>query len=75
MSVSDNQQGGSRKDQQELPVSSPCVSVCALDNSDICTGCYRSADEIRLWGVMSNQERRQTLSKAYSREKLVNPFL
>jgi len=71
MSYSKNQGGG----QNERPVSSPCVSVCALDNEDICTGCYRSADEIRLWGLMTNQEKRDTLTKAYDREKLVNPFL
>ena len=25
---------------------SPCISVCVLDENDICVGCFRSADEI-----------------------------
>lgn len=57
------------------PVASPCVSVCALNDEDICTGCYRTADDIRLWGVMNNQEKRDAISKALEREKKVNPFL
>jgi len=58
-----------------LPVASPCISICALDGDDVCTGCYRSADEIRLWSLMNNEERRETIRKAYYREKNVNPFL
>ncbi len=30
----------------ERPVASPCVSICALDEQDICTGCQRTAAEI-----------------------------
>ena len=30
----------------ERPVASPCVSICALDEQDICTGCQRTVDEI-----------------------------
>lgn len=60
---------------EEAPIASPCISVCALNHEDICTGCYRSADDIRLWGTMNNQERRASIEKAHGREKLVNPFL
>ena len=35
----------------ERPVKSPCVSVCALDEQDICIGCQRTAAEITLWAV------------------------
>jgi uncharacterized protein len=56
-------------------VSSPCVSVCVLDEKDTCTGCYRSAEEIRLWSVMSNGEKRETIKRALEREKRVNPFM
>lgn len=34
----------------ERPVASPCVSICALDEQDICTGCQRTAGEITRWG-------------------------
>jgi predicted Fe-S protein YdhL (DUF1289 family) len=33
------------------PVPSPCVSVCQMDESGgLCLGCFRTLDEIRLWG-------------------------
>lgn len=44
-----------------LPVSSPCVQICALGADDICIGCERSADEISRWGLMTNDERHQVL--------------
>ncbi len=56
-------------------VASPCISICALDESDICTGCYRSADEITQWSSLSNDKKREVILKAYQREKKVNPFL
>ena len=30
-------------------IPSPCISVCLLDNNDVCVGCYRTADEITEW--------------------------
>lgn len=49
-------------------VSSPCVSICALDDNDICVGCHRSGDEITRWSQMSNEERRDVLRKVAERE-------
>ena len=54
---------------------SPCVSICALDEDDICVGCYRSADEIRQWRNLSNKDKKQVLDIARERERKVNPFL
>jgi len=34
-------------------VRSPCISVCVLDENDICDGCYRSAQEITDWIELS----------------------
>lgn len=53
----------------EKPVRSPCVSICALDDDDICTGCQRSATEITQWGRMSNDERRAVLVRCHERAK------
>lgn len=53
----------------ERPVRSPCVSVCALDDHDMCTGCQRTAAEITRWGRMSNDERRAVLKLAHERAK------
>lgn len=60
---------------QEQPVKSPCISVCALDSEGMCTGCFRTGDEIRLWGGYTNTQRLEVLNLAYEREKKVNPFL
>ena len=49
-------------------VSSPCVSICALDEQDICIGCHRTGDEILRWTQMSNEERREVLRKVAERE-------
>ncbi|WP_407295731.1 DUF1289 domain-containing protein [Stutzerimonas zhaodongensis] len=61
--------------QQEKPVASPCVSICALDDDDICTGCQRSIDEIRRWGRMDNVERREVLLLAHERARAAGLLL
>lgn len=48
---------------RERPVGSPCVSICALDENDICIGCQRTGDEILYWTRMNNEERRAVLSQ------------
>ncbi len=53
----------------DKPVGSPCVSLCALDEDDVCVGCQRSADEIRRWGLMDNDERRQVLRQCAERTR------
>ncbi|EON90771.1 hypothetical protein MARLIPOL_17173 [Marinobacter lipolyticus SM19] len=52
-------------------VRSPCVSVCALDASDVCIGCHRTGDEIMRWTRMTNDERREVLTKVAKREEKV----
>ena len=58
-------------DQEESPkqdvVASPCVSICALDDDDICIGCHRSGDEITQWGSQDNVWKRDVLKKAHER--------
>lgn len=50
-------------------VRSPCVSVCALDENDMCIGCHRTGDEILRWTSMTNDERRQVLQYVAQREE------
>lgn len=59
----------------EWPVKSPCVSVCALNASDICEGCFRSGSEISRWGNMSNDERRQVLAACGERARQMGRIL
>ncbi|MBD8483013.1 DUF1289 domain-containing protein [Pseudomonas coleopterorum] len=49
------------------PVKSPCISVCALDEDDVCTGCQRTAVEITQWGRMNDDQRRDVLRLAHER--------
>ena len=59
----------------ERPVKSPCVSICALDDQDICIGCQRTAAEITRWGRMDNAERRLVLERCAERTRAAGQFL
>ncbi len=39
-------------------IDSPCIRICVLHpTAGICSGCYRTADEITRWSVMGAEER------------------
>ncbi|MFM9879555.1 MAG: DUF1289 domain-containing protein [Burkholderiaceae bacterium] len=45
--------------QTQLPVPSPCLSVCRMDaGSSLCAGCFRTLDEIAAWGAMNDAGKR-----------------
>lgn len=46
---------------------SPCISVCVLDDEDICMGCYRSAEEVTDWFMATDEQKRDVLRKARER--------
>ena len=48
-------------------VKSPCISVCALDEDDVCTGCFRTLREISDWSAYSNAKKREVVSEARQR--------
>lgn len=50
-------------------VKSPCISVCALDENDICMGCYRSMREITDWAECTEDEKRAVIERAHQRCK------
>ncbi|MEO6565424.1 MAG: DUF1289 domain-containing protein [Casimicrobiaceae bacterium] len=40
-------------------VPSPCISICAIDQiTGLCAGCLRSLDEIAVWSVLDDEEKR-----------------
>ncbi len=44
--------------EQTKHIESPCISICELDETtDLCVGCYRTRNEIALWGRASNTEK------------------
>lgn len=49
-------------------VESPCIGLCCLDDRDICVGCYRSVEEITLWGSQQDNWRKMVLLKARQRQ-------
>ncbi|MCB1690013.1 MAG: DUF1289 domain-containing protein [Halioglobus sp.] len=53
---------------------SPCISVCVLDDDDICMGCYRSANEITDWTMSTDEQKREILRRAQERLQASNPI-
>jgi len=44
-------------------IESPCVRICVVHpEARICTGCYRSMDEIARWSRMTPDERRAVMA-------------
>ncbi|MEH6550935.1 MAG: DUF1289 domain-containing protein [Pseudomonadales bacterium] len=46
---------------------SPCVSICVLNEEDICVGCYRSSDEIIRWSGCTDEQKTEVLSNSQQR--------
>ncbi|WP_338054588.1 DUF1289 domain-containing protein [Seongchinamella unica] len=55
-------------------VPSPCVSICVLDDEDICQGCFRSAEEITEWFMETPERKQEILEKAIARRKESSPI-
>ncbi|MEM0935242.1 MAG: DUF1289 domain-containing protein [Pseudomonadota bacterium] len=54
-------------------VESPCIKVCQIHPTErICIGCYRSIQEIGMWSVMSDEERRAVLAELPDRASRVS---
>ncbi|MGA1180782.1 MAG: DUF1289 domain-containing protein [Marivivens sp.] len=53
-------------------VESPCVKICVVHPATrLCTGCFRSIDEIGAWGRMTPEERRAVIADLPSRAGLL----
>ena len=49
-------------------VDSPCVNICIVHpQANICTGCFRTIDEISSWSNMSDSERKGIIKELPSR--------
>jgi len=54
-------------------VESPCVKICVIHpESRLCTGCFRSIDEIAQWGTLSAAERRSIMAELPARAPRLN---
>lgn len=45
------------------PVPSPCVNVCRMNEATgVCEGCWRTLDEIAVWSLLDETEKRAVWS-------------
>ena len=55
----------------ERPLS-PCVQICVIhEEAGICAGCYRTREEIAIWGRLSNEARWAIMDGLPDRESLL----
>lgn len=50
-------------------IASPCIRNCCLNEKDICLGCFRSIDEILIWGTASDEQKSTALALSNTRRK------
>ena len=48
---------------------SPCISICKMDSSGFCYGCYRSREEIAAWRGMDVAEQKALLRALHERRQ------
>jgi predicted Fe-S protein YdhL (DUF1289 family) len=55
-------------------IKSPCIGTCLLfPGTQMCSGCFRTVDEVRDWIGMTDDERRSVMEKLPEREKIHGP--
>ena len=48
---------------------SPCIMVCRMNpGTGMCEGCYRTLDEIAVWSLMDDDEKRAVLAQLPARK-------
>ena len=57
---------------QDQDTASPCVGVCNINPEyNLCRGCYRTPDEVRLWFSLPDQEKRNIRKICERKKKLL----
>jgi predicted Fe-S protein YdhL (DUF1289 family) len=50
-------------------IESPCIGVCTINEaSGLCSGCYRTIQEISEWWDMTNLQRSQIMTQIVDRQ-------
>lgn len=49
-------------------ISRPCIRKCCLNDDDICMGCFRTLDDMRVWHKSSDEEKLEMLKVASMRK-------
>ena len=51
-------------------VASPCVNVCRMNEATgLCEGCWRTLDEIGVWSLLDEPEKRDVLAELRQRRQ------
>ena len=58
----------------ELSTTSPCLSICYLNEDDVCVGCNRTSNEIRDWRNMSGSQKQEVLRLCSQRAQEHKPL-
>jgi predicted Fe-S protein YdhL (DUF1289 family) len=56
-----------------MSVESPCLSVCELDENNVCKGCFRTLEEIGRWPLANDIQRKEFLRLSKARHELAYP--
>ena len=56
-----------------MVVRSPCIKECHLDAAEVCTGCFRSIDEIMKWNGADQALQVQILQNVADRKSQIKP--
>lgn len=55
-------------------VASPCINVCKMGDGGLCTGCFRTLDEIAAWSRASEDQRLNILAAVERRRADFDPW-
>ncbi len=50
-------------------IQKPCIRKCCLNDKDICMGCFRSFEDMKIWRSATADEKLEILRRAKLREK------
>ena len=53
-------------------INSPCIGLCAVNDDNICIGCYRSLQEIGTWLQLDDKSKTQILANCHDRKAALN---
>ena len=57
---------------EDEAIASPCINVCELDDEGMCTGCFRTAEEIAAWPGMGPVDQRRLLAVLETRQAVAS---
>lgn len=50
-------------------IDTPCIRQCCLNENDICMGCFRTLDDMKIWRKSTQKEKLEMLQHAKVRRE------